>query len=220
MKKDAVILCIDQRQGERRYIMKEQYWFPSIEVESNNGTREVSLFTHNLMKGNIFLQGEINAAMANCFLSQIMFLVSSGADPINVFINSGGGEVQAGLMIYDIIMAYRKRIRLYCTGMAASMAAILLSSGLKGKRYILPHSKTMIHEPLITDGIGGSASTIRDVSDSIMKTRKICNEILAKNTGKSLREIDQITMHDHYMSAEESVKFGICDSIVTTLPGI
>ena len=121
-------------------------------------------------------------------------------------------------MLYDVITSLKTEINMYCTGMAASMAALLFASGKKGHRFILPHSKTMIHEPLIAGGVGGSASSIHDISESILETKKICNEILAKHTGKSLEEINKVTMHDHYMNAEESVKFGMCDGICTVLP--
>ncbi len=198
--------------------MSKEYWLPTAEVESNQGTREVSLYARNLMKGNIFLTGDINNTSANLFMVQFMYLKSLGLDNINIFINSGGGEVQAGLMIYDLIKSMRDKVNIYCTGMAASMAAVLLSGGAKGHRFILPHSKTMIHEPLISDGVGGSASSIRDISDSILKTKEICNEILADNTGKTVEEINKITLHDHYMNAEESVEFGLCDKIVNALP--
>lgn len=198
--------------------MSKEYWLPTAEVESNQGTREVSLYARNLMKGNIFLTGDINNTSANLFMVQFMYLKSLGLDNINIFINSGGGEVQAGLMIYDLIKSMRDKVNIYCTGMAASMAAVILSGGAKGRRFILPHSKTMIHEPLISDGVGGSASSIRDISDSILKTKEICNEILADNTGKTVEEINMITLHDHYMNAEESVEFGLCDKIVNALP--
>ena len=198
--------------------MEKFIWSPSIEVESNHGTREVSLYTHNVMKGNIFLTGEINEESANAFLVKIMYLKSESGAPINIFINSGGGEINSGLIIYDVIKSLGDRVNLYCTGMAASMAALIFSSGAKGRRFILPHSKTMIHEPLISNGVGGSATSIKDISDSILKTKQICNEILALNTGKSLEEINEITRHDHYMNAEESIEFGMCDSIITELP--
>ncbi len=198
--------------------MGKNLWIPSIEVESNHGTREVNLYTHNVMKGNIFLNGDIDQDSANEFLVKVMYLKSESSVPINVFINSGGGEVNAGLIIYDVIKSLGDRVNLYCTGMAASMAAIIFSSGAKGRRFMLPHSKTMIHEPLISNGVGGSATSIKDISDSILKTKQICNEILAQNTGKTLEEINEITRHDHYMTAVESVAFGICDGIITRLP--
>ena len=108
-------------------------------------------------------------------------------------------------------------VNTYCTGLAASMGAVLLAGGQAGRRYILPHSKTMIHEPLISGGVGGSATSIHNISESILKTRDMLNEILAKHTGKSLKEMKKATAFDHYMNAEESVKFGMCDEIVEKL---
>ena len=108
-------------------------------------------------------------------------------------------------------------VYMYCTGMAASMAALLLAGGQPGRRFILPHSKTMIHEPLLTGGVGGSATSIRNISDSILETRKIVNGILAKHTGKTLKEVNKATSFDNYMNAEKSVEFGICDRVVTSL---
>lgn len=189
-------------------------WFPSIEIESAHGTREVSLTTHHLMGRVIFLTGEINAEMANDFLSQYLYLERESEEPITIYVNSGGGEVNAGLMIYDIIQASKLKINMICTGMAASMAAVLLAGGQKGRRFILPHSKMMIHEPLIANGVGGSATSIRHISESILETKHITNSLLAKHTGKSEREIDRATAFDNYMNAEEAVKFGLCDNII------
>jgi ATP-dependent Clp protease protease subunit len=144
-----------------------------------------------------------------------MYLEGSGSGDINLYINSGGGEVNAGLMLYDVLQDIKTPINTYCIGMAASMAAVILAGGQKGRRFILPHSKTMIHEPLIAGGAGGSASSIKNIADSILETRSICNSILAKHTGKSIEEIDNATSFDNYMNAEESVAFGLCDSIVS-----
>ncbi len=188
-------------------------WTPCVEVESSYGTREVNLYTRQLMNRNIFIQGEINADIANDVLNQIMFLTKESDAEINIFINSGGGEVASGLVIYDLLQEIKTPINIYCTGMAASMAAVLLTAGQKGRRYILPHSKTMIHEPLIAGGVGGSATSIKTISNSILETKDIVNTILAKHTGKSVDEINEATAFDNYMNAEESVAFGLCDAI-------
>lgn len=190
---------------------------PNIEVESAHGIREISLITRHLSNRNIFLTGEINAELANGFLAQLLYLEGESEEPINIYINSPGGEVNAGLMIYDAIQGSRLTINMICTGMAASMAAILLTGGQKGRRYILPHSKVMIHEPLISGGVGGSATSIHNISESILKTREICNGILAEHTGKTLEEINQATSYDHYMTSDEAIEFGICDAITDTI---
>lgn len=189
-------------------------WIPSIEVESAHGTREVTLTTRHLMNRIIFLNGSIDGQMANEFLSQFLYLQQEGDKPVTIFINSPGGEVNAGLMIYDTIQGSNLPIDMVCTGRAASMAAVILAGGQKGHRHILKHSKVMIHEPLISNGVGGSATSIKNISESIMETREICNSILAKHTGKTLQEINEATSFDNYMNAEEAIAFGICDSIV------
>ena len=108
---------------------------------------------------------------------------------------------------------FNLEINIICAGMAASMAAIILAGGQKGYRYILPHSKVMIHEPLLSSGLGGSATSIKNISDSILETREIVNSILAKHTGKSLSEVNKATSFDNYMNAEEAIAFGLCDAI-------
>ena len=194
-------------------------WIPSIEVESAHGTREVSLGTRHLMKRKIFINGSIDSELANNFLSQFMYLENESDEAITIYINSPGGEVNAGLMIYDIIQESKVRVNLVCTGMAASMAAVLLAGGKKGCRYILKHSKVMIHEPLLANGVGGSATSIKNISESILETRSLLNGILANHTGKSLKEINKATSFDNYMNAEEAIKFGICDEICTNVTG-
>ncbi len=192
-------------------------WIPAVEVESAHGTREVSLATRHLMNRKIFLTGEITAEVANSFLAQLLYLESEGNGPVTIYINSLGGEVNAGLMIYDAIQASKLDIRIVCTGIAASMAALLLAGGRKGERYILKHSRVMIHEPLIQGGVGGSATSIRHISDSILETREIVNGILAEHTGKTVEEVNQDTRYDNYMNAEEALEYGICDEIIESI---
>jgi len=190
-------------------------WVPSIMAESCNGTREVPLRTYLLNERKIILAGEIDDSMANNFVQEIMYLVKD-REPIDIYINSPGGSVSAGLVIYDTIQSCsdKMEINLYCIGTAASMGAVILAGGPKGHRFILPHSKTMIHEPLISGGMGGSATSIKKTADSILETKAIINGILMKHTGKSNDEIDEGTAFDNYMNAEESVLFGLCDSII------
>ena len=187
---------------------------PSIEVESAHGVREVSLDTRHLMNRRIFINGEINEESANDFLSQMLYLEQESDDPITIYINSPGGSVNAGLVIYDCIQGCSREVNLICAGTTASMAAIIFAGGEKGHRYILPHSKVMIHEPLLAGGVGGSATSIKNISDSILETREIVNKILAKHTGKTLKEINKATSFDNYMNAEEAIKFGLCDEII------
>ena len=172
---------------------------PMIEVESSHGTREIALNTHHLMNGIIFINGSIDRETANDFISQLLYLEENFDKPVNIYINSPGGEVNAGLAIYDAIQGSNLTINMICTGMAASMAAILLAGGQKGRRYILKHSKVMIHEPLLSDGVGGSATSIKNISESILATKDIVNGILAKHTGKNIDEINEATRFDNYM---------------------
>ena len=190
---------------------------PTIEVESARGIREIALKTRHFMDRKIFLTGEINAEMANAFLSEILFLEQEPTKPVTIYINSPGGEVNAGLMIYDVIQGSGLEINMVCTGMAASMAAILLAGGKKGHRYILKHSKVMIHEPFITRGVGGSATSIKNISESILETRKLVNGILAEHTGKTMEAIDEATSFDNFMNAEEAIAFGLCDAVAEKL---
>lgn len=189
-------------------------WNPCVEEESCNGIREISLRTKHFTNGKLFLTGEVTDEMANNFVSELLYLVEKG-DPINIYINSPGGSVNAGLVIYDVIQACSDKIEInmYCIGKAASMGAVILAGGQKGRRYILPHSKVMIHEPLISGGMGGSATSIKKTADSILETKAITNGILAKHTGKTMEEIDEATSFDNFMNAQEAIEFGICDEI-------
>lgn len=192
-------------------------WMPSVEVESHAGVREVSVYSRHLMNRRVFLKGQIDDEMANDVVAQLLYLQDVSDEPIQIFINSGGGEVSAGLYIYDVIQSLKVPVYMYCTGMAASMAAIIFAGGQEKRRFILPHSRVMIHEPLIAGGVGGSASSIHNISESILEIRSITNEILAKHTGKSIKEINKATAYDNYMNAEVAVEFGMCDEVVTGL---
>jgi ATP-dependent Clp protease protease subunit len=189
-------------------------WTPAVEEESCSGIREILLKTKHFTNGKLFLTGTVDDEMANNFVSELLYLADRG-DPIDIYINTPGGSVNSGLVIYDIIQACAGKIdiNMYCTGMAASMGAVILAGGQKGRRFILPHSKVMIHEPLIAGGMGGSATSIKNTADSILETKKLINGILAKHTGKTLKQIDKETSFDNFMNAEEAVKFGLCDEI-------
>lgn len=189
-----------------------------FELKSSAGTQLVSLATHLYNRHNcIFIQDEITNKMAASFEQQILLLLSNaGNEPIRIILNSPGGSVQAGMVIYDLIQGALqiREIEIYCTGMAASMAAVLLAGGQKGERYILKHSKTMIHEPSISS-LGGTATSIQNISENIIETRRMMNELLARHCGKNIVEIDEATNHgDNYMNAEESIAFGLCDEVI------
>lgn len=193
--------------------MKMQ-WTPCITEETHNGTSVICLETRHFSNRKLFLTGDVNEDMANRFVSEMMYLTES-TEPVDIIINSCGGSIIDGLVIYDMIQACEGRIpiNIYCTGMAASMGAILLCCGPKGRRYILPHSKVMLHEPLIASGVGGSASNIHRTAESILETKAMINEIIKKHTGRSRKEIDKVTAGDTFFTAEEAIKFGLCDEI-------
>lgn len=191
-------------------------WIPSFIEESNSGTREIDLRTRHFSDRRVFLIGEVDGKMANDFVSQMLYL-SKEAKPVDIFLNSPGGSVNAGLVIYDLIQSCRFPVSIYCTGMAYSMGAVLLAGGQKGRRFILPHSKVMIHEPLIAGGMGGSATTVKKTAESILEVKALINELLSKHTGKSAEEIDEATAFDNFMNAEEAIAFGIVDEIKTVI---
>lgn len=183
-----------------------------VTKEDFKGSRDVNILTYLFTGGTIYLTGEINQQKAIEF-SMAMSVLSKERKKVKIIVNSPGGEVNAGLMIYDIIQSYPGEIDMYCAGIAASMGAVILAGGRKGRRFILPHSKVMIHEPLIAGGMGGSATTIEKTAQSILSTKAMLSEILAKHTGKTVDEINEATLFDNYMNADEAVAFGICDSI-------
>ena len=189
-------------------------WIPHILIESSRGFDSVVLMDKHLTDRKFFLIGEVDNVMANQFVCELLYLAKS-EEPIDIYINSPGGSVTSGLVIYDNIQALDGKIpiNMYCMGSASSMAAVILAGGQKGRRYILPHSKCMIHEPLISGGMGGCATSIKKTADSILETKTIINNILAKHTGKTIEEIDEATSFDNFMNAEEAIAFGLVDKI-------
>lgn len=189
-------------------------------LKSSNGIAVVPVDSRLFEKRRLFIENEITAASACEFIRALMVLAEEDPDePIKVYINSPGGEVNAGLMIYDAIKGIKTPVRLYCVGIAASMAAIIFAGGRKGERFILPHSKVMIHEPLISGGVGGSATSIKHTADSIMETKRLSVELLSADTGKSIEEIDAAVSFDNYMNAQQAIDFGMCDAIFTDITG-
>ncbi len=189
-------------------------WVPCAMEETCNGIRETKLTTTLFNDGKLFLVGEVNDEMANTFVSELLYLARKG-ESVDIYINSPGGSVNAGLVIYDVIQACAEKIdiNIYCIGLAASMGAVILAGGQKGHRFILPHSRVMIHEPLIAGGLGGSATSIKKTAESILETKAITNGLLALHTGKTIEEIDEATSFDNFMNAGDAVAFGLCDEI-------
>ncbi len=185
-----------------------------IQVKSSNGITLVPLETRLLSERKLFLEGEINQEKACAFVQKILFLCKEDDEkPIDVLINSPGGEIISGLLIYDCIQSCKTPIRMFCMGIAYSMGALLFASGNHG-RFLFPHSELMLHEPLLGNRVGGNASSIRSISDSLMESRNKMNQILAKHTGKTIEEIEEATSFDHYYSPEESVAFGLADAVI------
>ncbi len=185
-----------------------------VMMKSSSGIALIPMETRMLTDRVILLHGEIKAETADEFVRQVICLAREDREkPITIMINSMGGEVNAGMLIYDVITTSGLKIRTVCTGKAFSMAAVVLASGNHG-RLILPHSEVLIHEPLLGNQISGTTSSLKSISETLLDVKRKINRILSLHTGKNEEEIDQATSYDHYLSAEESVEFGICDRIV------
>lgn len=185
---------------------------PYVVERTSSGERSYDLYSRLLEDRIIFLSGEIDDALANTIVAQLIYLEAK--DPtkdIALYINSPGGSVSAGMAIYDTMNFIRPDVSTTCIGLAASMGAFLLSSGAKGKRYAMPNSEIMIHQPL--GGAQGQASDIQIQAEHILKIKKRMNEILAANTGRDVREIERDTDRDNYLSAEEALSYGLIDKV-------
>lgn len=186
----------------------------NVQVKSSNGITLVPVDSKLMANRKIFIEGEIDAEKACEFVKEVMLLNAEDSQrPIDVLINSPGGEINSGMLMYDVIQASKAPIRMFCIGKAYSMGAVLFACGNHG-RYMLPHGELMIHEPLLGNRVGGNSSSIKSISDSLLETKRKMNQILAKHTGKSEEDVEKATGFDHYFSPEESVEFGLCDQIV------
>ena len=185
---------------------------PLVVEQTSRGERSYDIYSRLLEDRIIFLSGEIDDAVANTVVAQLIYLEAK--DPqkdISLYINSPGGSVSAGLAIYDTMNYIKCDVSTICIGMAASMGAFLLSSGQKGKRFALANSEIMIHQPL--GGAQGQASDIKIAAEHILKTKRKLNEILAKNSGKPLAQIEHDTDRDNYLSADEAMEYGLIDKV-------
>lgn len=186
----------------------------NVLVKSSSGITQVSADSKLLSQRKVFIEGEISSESACEFIKKILILNEEDTGkPIDVLINSPGGEINSGMAIYDVIQASKAPIRMFCIGRAYSMGAVLFSSGNHG-RYMLPHSELMLHEPLLGNRVSGNSSSIQSISESLLETKRRMNQILARHTGKSEEEVEKATSYDHYYSPEESREFGLCDEIV------
>lgn len=185
----------------------------SVVEETSAGMGAIPLIPLYLKKGIVFLTGTITEVKAEEIISQIFYCKSNNL-PVHLLINSGGGAVTAGLAILDVLRTIDLEINTYCIGIAASMAAVILAGGDKGHRFILPHSKVMIHEPLISDGIGGAASSVQRSVEVLLKAKDVLNGILSEFTGKDREQIDEATQFDHFYDANEAKAFGLVDQVI------
>ena len=187
---------------------------PYVIEQTSRGERSYDIYSRLLKERIIFLGEEVNDVSASLIVAQLLFLESEdpGKD-INLYINSPGGSVTAGFAIYDTMKYIKCDVSTICIGMAASMGAFLLSGGAKGKRFALPNSQIMIHQP--SGGAQGQATEIQIVAENILKTKRKINEILAANTGKPIEVIERDTERDYYMSAAEAKEYGLIDHILT-----
>ena len=185
---------------------------PIVVEQTSRGERAYDIYSRLLKDRIVFIGGPIDDSMANLVIAQMLFL--QGEDPdqdINLYVNSPGGSVTSGLAIYDTMQYVKPQVSTVCVGLAASMAAVLLAAGAKGKRYALPYSRVMIHQP--AGGTSGQATDIEIQAREILRIKKITHEILARHTGQPVDRIEQDTERDYYMSAQEAKDYGIIDNI-------
>ena len=186
---------------------------PYVVEKTGNGERTYDIFSRLLKDRIVFIDGEINDAMADLVVAQILFLESENPDKdISIYINSPGGVVTAGLAIYDTMKYVKCDIQTICMGQAASMAAIILAGGTKGKRYALPSSRVMIHQP--RGGVEGQESDISILAKEIIRLKKLSIEYLANDTGKTVEQISSDIERDFYMSAQDALEYGIVDHVM------
>lgn len=185
---------------------------PTVIEKSGYGERAYDIYSRLLKDRIVFIGGEINDDSANNIISQLLFLDSQNHNDISLYINSPGGSITAGMAIYDTMNYIKSDVATICVGMAASMASVLLASGKKGKRSILPNSEVMIHQPL--GGVNGQATEIKIVADRILYLRNKLNKILSEKTGQNIQIIEKDTERDHYLNADDALEYGLVDKIL------
>ena len=193
----------------------KSYMIPYVVEQTGKGERTYDIYSRLLLDRIVFISGEVNDEMANAICAQLLFLQSQDAKKeISVYVNSPGGSVTAGLAIYDTMQFVKCPVATYCIGQAASMGAVLLTAGTKGRRFSLPNARIMIHQPW--GGAEGKASDIEITAKEILRLKEILNEILAKHSGKKIDDVVKDTDRDHFMSAEEAKKWGLIDEVLGT----
>jgi ATP-dependent Clp protease protease subunit len=188
---------------------------PMVVEQTPRGERSYDIYSRLLKERIIFVGTAIDDVIANLVIAQLLFLEKDDADKdIDIYINSPGGSTTAGLAIYDCMQLIKPDVSTICMGLAASAAAILLAAGSRGKRYALPYSRILIHQPWIR-GLGGQATDIDIHAQEILKTRKVMNQILARHTNKPIEKIQRDTERDYYLSPQEAMEYGIIDKIIS-----
>jgi len=187
---------------------------PMVVEQSNRGERAYDIFSRLLKDSIIFIGSPIDDAIANLVIAQMLFLEAEDPDrDLLLYINSPGGAITAGLAIYDTMQFIKPDVQTYCIGQAASMGAVLLASGAQGKRFSLPNSRIVIHQPLMS-GLGGQATDIDIAAREIIRTRERLNQLLVKHTGQTVERIQEDTERDYIMSAEQAQEYGIIDEVI------
>lgn len=191
---------------------------PYVIEQTSHGERSYDIFSRLLADRIIFLGEDVNDTTAGLITAQLLFLEASDPNKdISLYLNCPGGSITAGLAIYDTMQYIKCDVSTICVGLAASFGAFLLAGGTKGKRFALPNAEIMIHQPAIHgNGVQGQASDIKIVSDHIQKSKDQLNRILSENTGRPIHEIERDTERDNFMSAEEALRYGLIDSVITT----
>ncbi|MDO4907147.1 ATP-dependent Clp endopeptidase proteolytic subunit ClpP [Neisseria sp.] len=201
--------------------IRNGYLVPTVIEQSGRGERAFDIYSRLLKERIVFLVGPVNDDSANLVVAQLLFLESENPDKdIFLYINSPGGSVTAGMSIYDTMNFIKPDVSTLCLGQAASMGAFLLSAGTKGKRFALPNSRVMIHQPLISGGLGGQASDIEIHARELLKLKDKLNRLLAQHSGQDLAKVERDTDRDNYMSAEEAQEYGLIDQVLTDRAGI
>ena len=191
----------------------KSYMVPYVVEQSGRGERTYDIYSRLLLDRIVFISGEVNDDMANAVCAQLLFLQSQDAKKeISVYVNSPGGSVTAGLAIYDTMQFVKCPVATYCIGQAASMGAVLLAAGSKGRRFALPNARIMIHQPW--GGAEGKASDIEITAREILRLKEVLNGILAKHSGKAVDDVVRDTDRDHFMSAEEAKSWGLIDEVL------
>ena len=197
--------------------IENNYLVPTVIEQSGRGERAFDIYSRLLKERIIFLVGPVNDQTANLVVAQLLFLESENPDKdIFLYINSPGGSVSAGMSIYDTMNFIKPDVSTLCLGQAASMGAFLLSAGAKGKRFARPNSRVMIHQPLISGGLGGQASDIEIHAKELLKLKAKLNQLLAEHCGRTLDELERDTDRDNFMSAEEAQAYGLIDQVLSS----